>query len=60
MSILTLHLPLPPAPAGPAARWGGADAAAAALAAAVNAATVGVFLLRPWAWPDGSVARFMW
>jgi alpha-1,2-glucosyltransferase len=28
--------------------------------AAVNAATIFLFLAAPFAWPDGSVARFMW
>lgn len=28
--------------------------------AAVNAVTVYVFLARPFAWHDGSLARFMW
>lgn len=28
--------------------------------AAVNAATLWVFVARPFAWPDGSVARFLW
>ena len=32
----------------------------AALFAAVDAAAVYVFLRRPFAWPDGSTARFMW
>ena len=27
---------------------------------AVNAATIALFLFRPFRWPDGSVARFMW
>ena len=27
---------------------------------AVNAATITLFLFRPFQWPDGSVARFMW
>lgn len=27
---------------------------------AVNAGTVWLFLMKPFAWPDGSVARFMW
>ncbi|CAM9337174.1 unnamed protein product [Phaeothamnion confervicola] len=35
-------------------------AAAAVGAAAVNAATIYVFLFQPIAWGDGSVARFMW
>ena len=26
----------------------------------VNAGTLGLFLFRPFTWPDGSVARFMW
>ena len=30
------------------------------LYAVVNAATIYMFLLRPFQWPDGSVARFMW
>ncbi|KAG8470972.1 hypothetical protein KFE25_009393 [Diacronema lutheri] len=33
---------------------------ALALSAGVNALTIGVFLLRPWRWPDGSEARFIW
>ena len=28
--------------------------------AAVDAAAVALFLFRPFRWPDGSVARFMW
>lgn len=35
-------------------------AVAAVAWAAVNAATVWLFLMRPYAWPDGSLARFMW
>lgn len=35
-------------------------AAIAAGFAAVNAATLYLFLAAPFAWPDGSVARFMW
>ena len=38
-------------------------AASACLAAAylaVNLATLYVFLYRPFAWADGSTARFMW
>jgi alpha-1,2-glucosyltransferase len=31
-----------------------------ALFAAADAATLYLFLARPFAWPDGSVARFMW
>jgi len=27
---------------------------------AVNAVVIGVFLFRPFTWPDGSIARFMW
>ena len=30
------------------------------LSAAVNAATLYLFLFRPFTWPDGSTARFMW
>eukprot|EP00741_Cyanophora_paradoxa_P008618 tig00001355_g8342.t1 len=46
------HLPPPPTP----------RAALPALAAygAVDAAALALFLLRPFSWPDGSVARFMW
>jgi alpha-1,2-glucosyltransferase len=36
------------------------DALWTAGAVAVTAAAWGVFLWRPFAWPDGSVARFMW
>lgn len=32
----------------------------AAVFAAVNAVTIGLYLFRPFRWPDGSVARFMW
>ncbi|KAL4440524.1 hypothetical protein ABPG75_003525 [Micractinium tetrahymenae] len=35
-------------------------AATVALFAAVNAATIYLFLARPFTWPDGSTARFMW
>ena len=28
--------------------------------AVVDVVVAGVFLVRPFAWPDGSVARFMW
>lgn len=35
-------------------------AATVAAYAAVNAATLWLFLARPFAWADGSVARFMW
>ena len=35
-------------------------AAMGAAYAAVDAATVYMFLFRPFTWPDGSVARFMW
>ena len=31
-----------------------------AIFAAMNAATIYMFLYRPFAWPDGSLARFMW
>jgi alpha-1,2-glucosyltransferase len=34
--------------------------AAIALYGAINAATLAVFLYRPFAWNDGSQARFMW
>ena len=27
---------------------------------AVNAATVYIFVFKPFTWPDGSVARFLW
>jgi alpha-1,2-glucosyltransferase len=49
--LLALHM-RPPAP------W--QLAATGAAYAAVDAATVYVFLFRPFTWPDGSVARFMW
>jgi len=32
----------------------------AAAFAVVNAATIALFLFRPFRWPDGSIARFMW
>ena len=35
-------------------------AASVALFSAANAATLYLFLARPFAWPDGSVARFLW
>jgi alpha-1,2-glucosyltransferase len=35
-------------------------AAVVALFAAANTATLYLFLYRPFAWPDGSTARFMW
>jgi len=31
-----------------------------AIFAAIDAATIYVFLFRPFAWPDDSLARFMW
>eukprot|EP00884_Botryococcus_braunii_P015445 jgi/Botrbrau1/2584/Bobra.145_1s0012.1 len=34
--------------------------ATAAMYGTVNAITIYVFLFRPFTWPDGSVARFMW
>ena len=34
--------------------------AAIALYAAVNAATIGIFIYRPFTWVDGTTARFMW
>ncbi len=49
--MLFLHMRTPP----PAAL-----AAIVLLFAAANAATIYLFLARPYAWPDGSVARFMW
>jgi alpha-1,2-glucosyltransferase len=49
--LLALHM-APPEP------W--QLAATGAGYAAVDAATVYMFLFRPFAWPDGSVARFMW
>ena len=49
--LLALHM-LPPTP------W--QLAAMGAAYAAVDAATVYMFLFRPFTWPDGSVARFMW
>jgi alpha-1,2-glucosyltransferase len=50
---------------GAAGGWAARANAAALVAAvagyaAVNAATLYVFLARPFTWPDGSVARFMW
>lgn len=30
------------------------------LFAAINAATLYLFVFRPFVWPDGSTARFMW
>jgi alpha-1,2-glucosyltransferase len=33
---------------------------ALAVSGCVNAATMWLFLARPWEWPDGSIARFMW
>ena len=35
-------------------------ALSALFAVAVNALTIYVFLMRPFTWPDGSIARFMW
>jgi alpha-1,2-glucosyltransferase len=32
----------------------------AAMYAGVNALSLYLFLFRPFTWPDGSVARFMW
>lgn len=49
--LLALHM-RPPAP------W--QLAAMGAAYAAVDAATIYMFLFRPFTWPDGSVARFMW
>ena len=34
--------------------------AALAAWAAVDAAAIAVFLLRPFVWGDGSIARFLW
>lgn len=50
-ALAILHLPAPPK---------AASLATAAAFVAVNAATLYVFTLRPFAWPDGSTARFMW
>jgi alpha-1,2-glucosyltransferase len=50
-SLVLLHVP-PPAP------WRLRATAAAYLAA--NLAVLYTFVARPFAWPDGSVARFMW
>eukprot|EP00736_Rhodelphis_marinus_P013472 Rmarinus@m.17596 len=36
------------------------DVVACLVCAAVNIATIVVFLTRPFTWPDGSVARFLW
>jgi hypothetical protein len=34
--------------------------AAIVLYAVVNAATIGIFIYRPFTWVDGTTARFMW
>jgi alpha-1,2-glucosyltransferase len=49
--LLALHMQ-PPSPRQ-LALMGGAYAA-------VDAITIYVFMFRPFAWPDGSVARFIW
>ena len=49
--LLLLHLRAPPPPV---------LAACVALFAAVNAATIYVFLFRPFPWGDGTIARFIW
>ncbi len=51
--LLVLHMRLPEATAWPAL-------AILGLQSAVNAATLYIFVMRPFTWPDGSVARFMW
>ena len=42
------------------APWRHADLAAFFLYASINLVTIYVFLFRPFSWPDGSAARFMW
>lgn len=49
--IAALHLPIASRPA---------LALQCGAFAAVNAATIWLFLERPFSWPDGSLARFMW
>ena len=51
--LLVLHTRLPEAPGWPAL-------AILVLHSAINAATLYIFVMRPFAWADGSVARFMW
>jgi hypothetical protein len=53
-AVMVAHAHAPPRPS-----WK-ATAATGALFAACNAAVLGLFLLRPFQWPDGSTARFMW
>ena len=40
--------------------WQLADAVGLVMYGGINAGTIYLFLLRPFLWPDGSVARFMW